>query len=230
MAVEGQRIEAFFEQDEEVSFRRVRRQDVLSEKLETIALEDVLTRLSVVASSGPVAERVRARQNMARLRSRKGKGAGHFLLAVARGEWLKIDNDALIVALAIRLGKAIPQCQSLVAAGKRCNCRSRKEIDTEGYHLLTCNWDGQRIVRHDVVVEEWYRLVKAAGVPAQKEVSGLMKRTKAATEDGGAAKLAEKAKRDAYLPDMPQGFKFVHLLWKFLDEWGKTVSNCSLRW
>ena len=44
---------------------------------------------------------------------------------------------------------------------------------------------------------------------------------RAATEDGGAAKLAEKAKRDAYLPDMPQGFKFVPLLVLVVEIFGR---------
>ena len=44
---------------------------------------------------------------------------------------------------------------------------------------------------------------------------------KAATEDGGAAQLAEKAKKEAYLPDMPAGFKFVPLVVEIFGRMGE---------
>ena len=99
-----------------------------------------------------------------------------FLAATTRhsGDWLsalpiascglRLDNDAVRVAVASRLGMAL--CAAHV-------CRCGSQVDTWGVHALVCKTAPSRIIRHHALNDIIARAFASAKIPATKEPSGL---------------------------------------------------------
>ena len=77
---------------------------------------------------------------------------------------LKLDNDSLRIAVALRLGVEM-------AMPYTCICGTTVERKT--VHGLDCRKSGGRHVRHSAVNDVLHRALQAAGVPSQLEPSGL---------------------------------------------------------
>ena len=101
-----------------------------------------------------------------------------FLAASARhsGDWLfalpiascglKLDNEAVRVAVGLRLGLDICEPHS-------CGCGLL--VDARGLHSLTCKQAPGRSSRHHTLNDLVARALAAAGAPAVKEPAGLVR-------------------------------------------------------
>ena len=102
-----------------------------------------------------------------------------FLAASARhsGDWLfalpiascglKLDNEAVRVAVGLRLGLDICEPHS---------CRCGLLVDARGLHSLTCKQAPVRSSRHHTLNDLVAQALAVAGVPAVKEPAGLVTR------------------------------------------------------
>ncbi len=99
-----------------------------------------------------------------RLRSCSGPGAGAWLTTVPCHAGLRLDNTTFTIASLIRLGLPLPPALT------EAPCVCGAEIDVYGDHLLCCKHGGERHFRHDVLVEEFRRILREVRLPAQSEV------------------------------------------------------------
>ena len=101
------------------------------------------------------------------------------LLAVSAphsGDWLhaipiancglRLDDDAIRVAVGLRLGTSI-------CAPHPCVCSD--QVDASGRHSLSCKKNSSRILRHNALNDIIHRSFLRASVPAVKEPPGLMR-------------------------------------------------------
>lgn len=87
---------------------------------------------------------------------------------------LRLDNEAIRVAVSLRLG--VPLCQPHM-----CLCGSM--VDANGYHSLSCKKTSGRVIRHQTLNDIIWRSLSKAGIPAVKEPAGLS-RTDGKRPDG----------------------------------------------
>jgi len=85
-----------------------------------------------------------------------------WLLALPITCGLRLDDDAVRIAVALRLGSELgsPHCGSLV--------------DATGTHGLACKHVSSRVVRHHALNECISRALSAAGIPVKKEPASLL--------------------------------------------------------
>ena len=105
-------------------------------------------------------------------------------LAAHSGDWLSalpiascglhLDNDAVRVAVAMRLGLN-------VCMPHPCHCGA--QVDAWGYHAFTCKKAQGRIARHQALNDVIARSLSTAGIPVMKEPLGLA-RTDGKRPDG----------------------------------------------
>ena len=98
-----------------------------------------------------------------------------FLAACAThiGDWLlalsitpcglRLDNEAVCIAVALRLGSEL---------GSPHSCRCSSSVDTRGTHGLVCKHAPRRVLRHHALNECVSRAFSAAAIPVKKEPSG----------------------------------------------------------
>ena len=77
---------------------------------------------------------------------------------------LKLDNDSLRIAVALRLGVEM-------AMPYTCICGT--VVERKATHGLDCRKNGGKHVRHSAINDILHRALQAAGVPSQLEPSGL---------------------------------------------------------
>ena len=76
-------------------------------------------------------------RDQSRMKSLQGKGAGAWLPTVPSSSWHALSPCGFGLASLMRLG-----CQMPLASGQ-CGCG--KELDSDGYHLITCKtWGAAR--------------------------------------------------------------------------------------
>ena len=82
----------------------------------------------------------------ARLRSVQGRGAGGWLEVIPTSDTCKyaIRSNEFSLASHLRLGSALPFTNFI----NECDCG--KELDKDGYHLLTCKYGG--VVRSGPII------------------------------------------------------------------------------
>jgi len=91
--------------------------------------------------------------------------SGDWLLALPVASCgLRLDDEAVRVAVALRLGLAL-------GAPHSCHCGAM--VDADGRHAFVCKKAPSRIARHQQLNDIVYRALVAAGVPAAKEPVGL---------------------------------------------------------
>ena len=77
---------------------------------------------------------------------------------------LHLDNDAVRVAVGLRLGSAL--CEKHV-------CRCGKTVNTLGEHAFSCKRSAGRIQRHSYINDIIWRALRKAGIHSSKEPQGL---------------------------------------------------------
>jgi hypothetical protein len=97
---------------------------------------------------------------LARLHSASGKGAASWLCAIPSVPELFLPSSHFVVAVSLLLG--LPVCSE-------ASCLCGNVADPLGVHFLTCKHLGGPISRHDRMVNEFCRLIRAAGVVVEKE-------------------------------------------------------------
>lgn len=103
--------------------------------------------------------------NKGRLLAVSSPNAGEWLNAVPICPLgLKLDNDSLRIAVALRLGVEM-------AMPYTCICGTF--VERKAVHGLDCRKSGGRHVRHSAVNDIVHRALQAAGVPSQLEPNGL---------------------------------------------------------
>ena len=91
--------------------------------------------------------------------------SGEWLLALPVASCgLRLDDEAVRVAVALRLGLSL---------GAPHSCRCGAMVDADGRHAFVCKKAPSRIARHQQLNDIVYRALVAAGVPASKEPVGL---------------------------------------------------------
>ena len=104
-------------------------------------------------------------RDAARVRSCAGPGAGAWLLTVPAHKGLELDNSTFLTACLLRLGLPLPPALTASA----CVCGA--ELDPYGDHLFCCKRGKERHFRHDVLVEEFRRIMSEVKLPAESEVT-----------------------------------------------------------
>ena len=77
-----------------------------------------------------------------------------------------MDDEAIRVAVALRLG---------IDPGSTHTCRCGANVDPSGVHNLVCRRTSGRAARHHALNDCIFRALGAAGIPASKEPSGLVR-------------------------------------------------------
>ena len=102
-------------------------------------------------------------RDAARLRSLQGKGAGAWLESVPTSDKFAMNKNEFQIAAFLRLGQAMP-FNSCVT---HCNCG--RELDADGYHLLTCKLGGGLVWEHNNLVAEWCQCLRDLQLHHKKE-------------------------------------------------------------
>ena len=99
----------------------------------------------------------------ARLRSVSGKGAGAWLQAILTSDELALKPSEFRLAACLRFGLDLP----FQRRQNECDCRTN--LDSLGYHLLTCKHGGGPIWAHDSVTATWSDCLKDLSIHDKKE-------------------------------------------------------------
>jgi len=92
---------------------------------------------------------------------------GDWLLALpAANCGLRVDDEAVRVAVGMRLGLAL-------CASHSCPCGG--QVDAQGLHAMVCKKAPGTIARHQVPKDIIWRFLGSASIPATKESSGLVR-------------------------------------------------------
>ena len=84
-----------------------------------------------------------------RLRSIQGRGAGAWLDAIPSSKKLALKPREFQLATFSRLGFLVDSSKWI----QKCDCR--KQLNSEGYHLLTCKTEGGPVWTHNTIVNVW---------------------------------------------------------------------------
>ncbi len=103
-------------------------------------------------------------RDRARLRSCRGPGASGWLTTVPAHPGLRFTNEDFVTCCRLRIGAT--QHPSL--ASDLCSCGT--QLDPYGDHLLCCGTGNERIWRHDLLCEEWWRIIKSVKITVGREV------------------------------------------------------------
>jgi hypothetical protein len=113
--------------------------------------------------------------NKARLLAASAKHSADWLHALPITSCgLRLDNDAIRVAVALRLGADVCEPHT---------CRCGAKVDVRGSHALSCKRSSGRIIRHNYLNDIILRSFTRAGIPASREPNGLL-RTDGKRPDG----------------------------------------------
>jgi len=103
----------------------------------------------------------------ARLLAASSPHSGDWLLALPVAACgLHLDNDAVRVAVGLRLGCVL--CEPHL-------CRCGAPVDALGRHAFSCKRSAARILRHNCINDIIWRALKRAGMPSTKEPRGLVR-------------------------------------------------------
>ena len=104
-------------------------------------------------------------QHRARLLAAAAPHSGDWLHALPIAACgLLLDNEAVRVAVGLRLGSALCETHS---------CRCGAKVDQLGLHAFSCKRSTGRIQRHNHINDLICRAITQAGIPATKEPQGL---------------------------------------------------------
>ena len=95
----------------------------------------------------------------ARLRSVQGRGAGGWLEVIPTSDKYAIRSNEFSLASHLRLGLALPFTNFI----NECDCG--KELDKNGYHLLTCKYGGGPVWSHNCIVDGWIERLSDLHIP-----------------------------------------------------------------
>ena len=162
---------------------------------------------------------------------------------------LKLDNDSLRIAVALRLGVEL-------AMPYTCTCGTF--VDSKATHGLDCRKSGGRHVRHSAVNDILHRALQAAGVPSQLEPSGLSRddgkrpdgatiipfskgkclvwdvtcvntlaasHIKSAASQAGAPSEAAEVKKHKKYASLNEQYNFTPVAFETLGSWGPEAST-----
>ncbi|CEM34890.1 unnamed protein product [Vitrella brassicaformis CCMP3155] len=104
-------------------------------------------------------------RDRARLRSCRGPGASGWLTTVPAHPGLRFTNEDFVTCCRLRIGAT--QHPSL--ASDFCSCGT--QLDPYGDHLLCCGTGNERIWRHDLLCEEWRRIIRSVQIAVDREVN-----------------------------------------------------------
>ena len=104
-------------------------------------------------------------RDRARLRSCRGPGASGWLTTVPAHPGLRFTNEEFVTCCRLRIGAT--QHPSL--ASDFCSCGT--PLDPYGDHLLCCGTGNERIWRHDLLCEEWRRIIRSVQIAVDREVN-----------------------------------------------------------
>ena len=91
--------------------------------------------------------------------------SGDWLLALpVTSCGLRLTDDAVRVAVALRLGCSVCVCHT---------CRCGELVDTQGLHGLVCKQAPSIIARHQAINDVVARAISTSGTPVMKEPVGL---------------------------------------------------------
>ena len=107
----------------------------------------------------------------ARLRSVQGRGAGGWLEVIPTSDKYAIRSNKFSLASHLRLGLALPFTNFF----NECDCG--KELDKNGYHLLTCKYGGGPVWSHNCIVDGWTECLSDLHIPYQVEPRHLYTNT-----------------------------------------------------
>ena len=99
----------------------------------------------------------------ARLRSVQGQGAGGWLEVIPTSDKYAIRSNEFSLASHLRLGLALPFTNFI----NECDCG--KELDKNGYHLLTCKYGSGPVWSHNCIVDGWTECLSDLHIPYQVE-------------------------------------------------------------
>ena len=85
----------------------------------------------------------------AKLRSLQERGAGARLESMPTSGKFAINKNEFHIAASLRVGQPMP-FNSCVT-----HCSSGREMDDDGYHLLTCKLRGVPVREHNDLVAKW---------------------------------------------------------------------------
>ena len=102
-------------------------------------------------------------RDAARLRSLQGKGAGAWLESVLTSEKFAMNKNYFQIAAFLRLGQPMP----FNSCATHCNCG--RELDADGYHLLTCKLGRGPVWEHNNLVAEWCQCLRDLQLHHKKE-------------------------------------------------------------
>ena len=162
---------------------------------------------------------------------------------------LKLDNDSLRIAVALRLGVEM-------AMPYTCVCGT--SVERNATHGLDCRKSGGRHVRHSAINDILHRALQAAGVPSQLEPSGLSRddgkrpdgatiipfnkgkclvwdatcvntlaasHIKSAASQAGAPSEAAELKKHRKYASLSERYIFTPVAIETLGSWGPEASN-----
>jgi hypothetical protein len=100
----------------------------------------------------------------ARLHSSTGPGSSAWLSAVPSQPTLTLAPSQFLIAVRLRLGLPLPECQ----AAHKCGLCG-KQMDMFGDHLLGCTKGGEWLVRHDMIKGVYGTILADVGITARPE-------------------------------------------------------------
>ena len=100
-------------------------------------------------------------RDRARLHSLSGKGAGAWVSAILSSSRVALSSHDFCLATMIRLG-----CD-ILASSSCCDCG--KELDIQGYHLITCKTAGGPVHTHNSIVSAWSNCLSQLNLPHKLE-------------------------------------------------------------
>ena len=106
-------------------------------------------------------DHLRTSRDKSHFQSLQGQGAGAWLSAVPSISAFALSSKEFNLATMIRLGCKIPQSTG------RCNYG--RDLDQEGYHLVTCKSGGGSIQTHNAIVHVWSKCLTELNFQHSKE-------------------------------------------------------------
>ena len=130
----------------------------LQQKLKSEQTEQIVSSIL----SNPLSQR-----SAAQFRSLQGLGAGAWLDSIPYSAKLALKPSDFCLAMRMRLGLEMP-LSSVVPI-----CKFGKDIDKDGYHLLTCKTDGGPIWIHETLTSVWSNCLQHLKMSHQRELRNL---------------------------------------------------------